>query len=118
VVLAREKRLMTASELAGKLNASQAFISKIAQQLVHAGLIVSVRGKRGGLKLARRPEEIRVGDIFQAVDGPLYLAACLREGRCRHFTCPLYPVLHGIQDELDGKLNGARLSDLARSSSK
>lgn len=116
-ILAKERRLMSASELAKILNASPAFISKIAQQLVRAGLLLSVRGKHGGLKLARRPEEIRVGEVFQAVDGPLYLAACLRQGRCRHFACPLYPVLHGIQGELDRKLNRARLSDLARASS-
>lgn len=115
-ILARENRLIPASELARMLDTSPAFISKISQQLVRAGLLRSVRGKHGGLRLARRPEEIMVRDIFRAVDGPLYLAGCLRRGRCRHIKCPLYPVLHGIQGELDRRLNGARLSDLARMS--
>jgi Rrf2 family nitric oxide-sensitive transcriptional repressor len=114
VLLAKSGRLMPASELSRTLKASPAFMSKIAQQLVRAGILRSVRGKTGGLALAVPPEKIRVRDIFQAVDGPLLMAACLKQGRCRHLACPLYPVLGQVQKELDGRLNDARLSDLAK----
>ncbi len=114
LILARRRSLATASELAGVLNTSPAFISKIAQQLVRAGLFKSVRGKGGGLALARPPERIKIREIFQAVDGPLLLAGCLARGRCRHFDCPLYPVLGRIQAELDLRLGHARLSDIAK----
>jgi len=115
-ILAREKGMLSASSLAGLLRTSPAFISKIAQQLVRAGIMRSRRGKGGGLRLARRPYEILVRDIFQAVDGPLYLSACLQKGRCRHLRCPLYPVLRDLQAELDRRLGRAKLSDLTRRS--
>lgn len=113
ILLARSRRLTPAPELARSLGASPAFISKIAQQLVKAGLLRSLRGKGGGLMLARPPERIRVRDIFRAVDGSLLLAGCMGKGPCRHFRCPLYPVLRRVQGELDRDLNDAKLSDLA-----
>lgn len=114
ILLAESSRLMPASELARSLGTSPAFISKIAQQLVRAGIFRSVRGKRGGLALARPPKDITVKDIFRAVDGQLFLSSCLTQGPCRHLRCPLYPVLGKVQAELDRKLNNARLSQLAR----
>jgi Rrf2 family protein len=114
ILLAKNRRLMPASELARILEASPAFISKISQQLVRAGILRAVRGRDGGLALARHPERIRVRDIFRAVDGPLLLAGCLAQGRCRHIDCPLFPVLGRVQGELDKSLNDARLSAFAR----
>lgn len=118
ILLARSRRLTPAPELARSLGASPAFISKIAQQLVRAGLLRSVRGRGGGLSLARGPEKILVRDIFQAVDGPLLLAVCLKKGRCRHLDCPLFPVLGRVQAVLDRRLNDARLSDLAKAGTR
>lgn len=114
ILLAKSGRSMPASELARIIGASPAFMSKIAQQLVRAGILCSTRGKKGGLALAVLPEKTSARDIFQAIDGPLLIAACLKRGRCRHFDCPLFPVLKKIQGDLDRKLNDARLSVLKK----
>jgi len=118
VLLARSRRRMPASELALALGTSPAFVSKIAQQLVRAGLVIARRGKGGGLSLARPPERIRVRELFRAVDGPLLLAGCLEHGRCRHLDCPLYPVLGRVQGRLDRELNDARLSTFVKEGAK
>ena len=47
------------------------FLEKLLLELKHAGLTTSRRGPDGGYSLALPPEEIRIGDIFTAVEGPV-----------------------------------------------
>ncbi|MBE0534308.1 MAG: Rrf2 family transcriptional regulator [Phycisphaerae bacterium] len=47
------------------------YLLKILQQLVRANVMRSKRGPRGGFTLARRPEEITILEIIEAVNGPL-----------------------------------------------
>lgn len=50
------------------------FLEQIFQDLKRAGLVTSKRGPRGGYALVADPEDIRVGDIVRALEGPLVLA--------------------------------------------
>jgi Rrf2 family iron-sulfur cluster assembly transcriptional regulator len=50
------------------------FLEQIFQELKRAGLVKSKRGPRGGFRLARAPDEVRLGDVLRAVEGPLALA--------------------------------------------
>ncbi len=49
------------------------FLEQIFQDLKRAGIVGSKRGPQGGYNLARRPEDVRVGDIVRAVEGPIFL---------------------------------------------
>ncbi len=112
ILLSRQEKgnPLSASGLAKKLNTTPAFMSKIAQQLARAGLVETVRGKRGGLMLKRPSKQITAGEIFAAVDGELVVSACIKEGRCRHHVCPVFPVLSRMQNDLNRRLNQAKLS--------
>ncbi len=50
------------------------FLEQIFQDLKRAGLVTSKRGPRGGYALAMDAEDIRVGDIVRALEGPIVLA--------------------------------------------
>lgn len=50
------------------------FLEQIFQSLKRAGLVDSKRGPRGGFTLARRADEVRLGDVLRAVEGPVVLA--------------------------------------------
>lgn len=50
------------------------FLEQIFQALKRAGLVDSKRGPRGGFMLARRADEVRLGDVLRAVEGPVVLA--------------------------------------------
>ena len=52
----------------------QQFLEQIFNQLVKAGIILSVRGKKGGYQLTRPPEEIEVLQILEVLDGDIELA--------------------------------------------
>lgn len=54
------------------------FLEQIFQLLKRAGLVESKRGPRGGFVLAREPEEVRLGDVLRAVEGPVVLTGARR----------------------------------------
>jgi Rrf2 family protein len=56
------------------------FLEQILQSLKRAGLVDSKRGPRGGFSLARSPDDVRLGDVLRAVEGPVALAPVPRRG--------------------------------------
>ncbi|MEQ8366693.1 MAG: Rrf2 family transcriptional regulator [Roseicyclus sp.] len=60
--------LTSLSELAARQQISLTYLEQLFVKLRRAGLVTSVRGPGGGYRLARSPSEIRVVDIFAAVD--------------------------------------------------
>lgn len=59
------------------------FLAQIMLDLKRAQLLKSIRGKSGGYLLARKPEEIRVREILEALEGRISLVECLKENpRC------------------------------------
>ena len=53
------------------------FVAKIFRDLVRAGLLTSAKGRGGGFALARRPNQIRLYDIVEAVDGVAQYTRCV-----------------------------------------
>lgn len=69
--LAAAPRTVTAQALADAQGLPHKFLEAILGDLRRAGLVRSLRGAEGGYRLARPAEEIAVGDVIRAVDGPL-----------------------------------------------
>ena len=63
VALHRE-RLVTAREIAEAYGLSHNHISKVCQELIRHGFLTAQRGRCGGVQLARKPEEIRLGELL------------------------------------------------------
>lgn len=66
---------LPAEPLSERLGVSPSYLKKLMQKLVHAGLVHSTPGIRGGFSLAKQPEDVTVYDIYVAVEGcqSLYL---------------------------------------------
>lgn len=71
-----------------------AFLTKILQPLIKAGIVGSHRGVRGGFYLNRAPDTITLLDVIKAEEGPIHLNLCLaEEGSCeRDSSCPVHQV--------------------------
>jgi len=54
------------------------FLEQVFQDLRRAGLVTSKRGPRGGYRLASAPDQLRLGDIMRALEGPLELLPAAR----------------------------------------
>jgi FeS assembly SUF system regulator len=74
--LAATGGLATAGQIAAATHLGQATVSKLLKCLVHAGLVVSVRGVQGGYTLARAPEAISAAEILDALEGPVAITEC------------------------------------------
>jgi Rrf2 family protein len=88
-------------------NITPAFLTKIFQPLIKAGIVGSQRGVGGGFYLLKSPHEVSLLDIVQAQEGPLYINQCLtREGACeRDVFCPVHGAWREIRGELMSTLS-------------
>lgn len=68
---------------------SRPHIMKIVHELGKAGYLETVRGRGGGFRLARPPEEIVVGEVVRITEGPLDVVECFNPEKN---TCPLMGI--------------------------
>jgi len=82
--MAREpQRIHSASDVAMRIGLAAPTVSKILKTLARNGLVVSLRGAKGGYRLARPAAEISVAQIIGAMDGPIGMTQCsTRPGLC------------------------------------
>ncbi|GAA1254782.1 Rrf2 family transcriptional regulator [Janibacter melonis] len=71
LVAAQDGRPVSVEQLSGEQELPRKFLEAIVADLRRAGLVTSRRGAAGGYLLARPADEISVGDVIRAVDGPL-----------------------------------------------
>ena len=104
----------TIKEIAVSQGISEKFISRIAVPLRRAGLVATVRGVKGGLRLAKFPKKITLLDVVTATDGPLALVHCLgRPGVCkRQGRCAAEKAWGGVNDALAAALRRTTLADV------
>lgn len=67
----------TIAEVAQLYGVSVNHIAKVVNQLARLGYVRSIRGIGGGVELARKPSEIRLGDVIQALEGNMHLLECV-----------------------------------------
>jgi len=104
---------ITTAEVARRQDIPYQFLRKVAQALVAKGLLVSERGGRGGLRLARPAETISVLDILRALDLPPLNDCSTNPNSCkRRAICAAFPVWYEAQLEFDRVLGSTPLSRL------
>lgn len=82
--LSEGERLAT-STIAEQERIPLPFLAKIVSQLSVKGIVDAMRGARGGVRLARMPEEITLLDVIEAIDGEITLNRCVLNER----ACPI-----------------------------
>ena len=111
----RSDAYITLRELAERQEISEKYLESIVKLLVRAGILEGLRGKGGGYRLGRRPEEIGVLDVLRLTEGTLAPVACLEEGgrpcaRAPH--CRTLPLWKGLNDVVTAYLGGFTVRDL------
>ncbi|MGB7240861.1 MAG: Rrf2 family transcriptional regulator [Sulfitobacter sp.] len=81
--------LVRVDDVAKIHNLSRPHIMKIVHELGRAGYLETVRGRGGGFRLARPPEDIVVGDVVRITEGPLDVVECFNPEKN---TCPLMGI--------------------------
>jgi Rrf2 family protein len=104
--LGQDRRAST-SQIAQEQQIPPSFLAKIVSQLSVAGLLQTSRGARGGVSLARTPDQISLLEVVEAIDGPILLNECVGENGACTFgdDCPMKPIWCDAQAELVERLN-------------
>ncbi|GAB4393141.1 MAG: Rrf2 family transcriptional regulator [Kiloniellaceae bacterium] len=107
----------TIKEISDCYGISKNHLMKIVQDLSHEGVLKTVRGKSGGLALARAPEEICIGDIVRLTEPDFRLVECFGEGpvSCRlNGSCILTTAFDEALEAFLEVLDGYTLADLIK----
>lgn len=109
--------LSTIREISDKHRISENHLMKVVNKLATLGYITTLRGKGGGMKLARAPEKIGVGEVIRDTEESLHVVECMAldyGGDCALSpSCKLKSVLHEAQAAFFRQLDLYTLQDLA-----
>jgi Rrf2 family protein len=99
-----DKPVMIA-DIAEEANVPRKFLEQILLEMKRRGIVHSTRGKFGGYKLGRKPEDIAFAEVIRVMDGPLALAPCASRTAYRRCddcedetTCAIRKVLLNVRD--------------------
>ncbi len=108
-------RVYSARELAISSHVPLPMVGKILKLLVQADILASHRGMHGGYTLARGPQEITVGAIIEALDGPVAITDCTGNlpAECGiEKSCPVSHAWQRINAAIVGALERVTLAEM------
>ena len=105
--------LLFLKEIAEESHMPYRFLTKIVQPLIKAKLVQAKEGKNGGYILTKKPDQIKLKYILEALCEPLSLARCLAHQNCNlEKGCKMKIVWTKIKKSMDKELNKLTLKDL------
>lgn len=108
-------RLVTKAEIAERCGASENHVAQVINQLAQLGFIETHRGRNGGLELARAPQDIRIGEVFRAVEARVPIEDSIADGGAsfpRPAARQLRDALEEACEAFFRQLDGIRLDAL------
>ncbi len=117
------QRLVRRSDIAERQGIPLGFLESILLQLKHAGVLGSRPGVDGGFRLIKKPEQISLGSIIRALDGPLAPIPCVSQTAyqtcqdCPYADAPQCPIkipMLDVRNAIAGVLDHYTLKDFAQ----
>jgi Rrf2 family nitric oxide-sensitive transcriptional repressor len=117
IYLGQKDAPATITEVSDAFGIAKTHLMKVVMTLVAQELVISERGRNGGIRLARDASRIRIGDVVQTMEPSMALVYCLRpdadEGDCPLLpNCKLKKTFAKAQKTFLAALNESVLSDL------
>ena len=106
---------LSLKEIADKENLSESYLEQLFSSLKKNKLVESIRGAGGGYVLTRAPEQIKIGEILNALEGDLVLSCCdtPQKNNCSKFSgCATRDILHKLQYKMEEVMDSMTLSDM------
>ncbi|MGB0899767.1 MAG: RrF2 family transcriptional regulator [Psychrobium sp.] len=110
----KDSELVTIKEIAQSYDISKNHLMKVVQELNHKSYVTAIRGKNGGIKLAKSPDEINIGDVIRSVEQGSQLVECFGDNNICVITpaCQLKTMLAEALEQFFLKLDEYTLADL------
>lgn len=117
LALKKGGELSTTKEIAENYNISNNHLVKIIHQLGQLGYIETIRGRNGGIKLAKDPKKINIGEVVSKTEEDFHIVDCFQQ--CDHYcatspSCKLKYTLYEALQAFLKILNGYTLEDLVQ----
>lgn len=103
------------TDVAKRQEISEKYLEAIVAMLVKNNLLIALRGKGGGYKLTKRPDEYSVADILRVTEGAFAPVACLEQqpNRCERMEqCKTLKMWEGLQTILNDYFENITIQDL------
>jgi Rrf2 family transcriptional regulator, nitric oxide-sensitive transcriptional repressor len=108
---------LTVTDISKAYGISRFHLVKVVAQLAELGFIVTLRGKGGGMRLVKAPQEIRIGQVVRLMEAELGVVECLKAegGSCVIApACRLKTLLRGATQQFLTSLDEHTLEDVLR----
>ncbi len=107
------------NHLSQRICVSKYFLAKLLQNLSKKGIVVSFKGVNGGFKLSKKPEDIKIIDIFRCVEDKEFLVyECAKTEECcpnnKASVCSIWPFLNLLEADIYKYLEKFTLFDVIR----
>ena len=102
-------------DISNRQEVSLKYLEQIMAMLNKAGYVKSVRGNNGGYRLAKLPEEYKVGDILRKTEGDLAPIACVNGEECgKRENCKTFKFWQGLDNVINEYVDSKTLADLIK----
>ena len=112
----RSEKYVPLKEVAARQEISEKYLENILKVLVQNGFLEGLRGKGGGYRLTREPDQYTVAEILTLTEGSLAPVSCLAQGAApcpRMSSCRTYEMWKGLDDLIEDYFGKITLADLA-----
>jgi Rrf2 family protein len=101
--------------IAASTGISHHYLAKVVQSLVKAGILISTRGRGGGVHFACSPSQLSIIKVVKAIDGQHALEDCIFGlGSCGGIrNCPTHPLWGPIREQIIAFMRDTTIADLA-----
>lgn len=113
----QSEKYVPLKEIAARQEISEKYLENILKVLVQNGFLEGLRGKGGGYRLTRSPDQYTVGEILMLTEGSLAPVSCLTPNTppcSRMANCRTYEMWKGLNDLISNYFDNITLADLAR----
>ena len=102
-------------DISNRQEVSLKYLEQIMAMLNKAGYVKSTRGNNGGYRLAKSPEEYKVGDILRKTEGDLAPIACVNGEECgKRENCKTFRFWQGLDNVINEYVDSKTLADLIK----
>lgn len=111
-----KRGLVTIHDLAKRADVPVKFLEQVLLDLKKGGFVDSRRGINGGYLLARRPKDIKLGEVIRFIDGPIEPIACVEKGYsgCKSiYNCIFRKICQEITQATSNIIDNITFEDLA-----
>ena len=108
-----ERELTSAKELAKTYGVPQELLAKVLQRLAKKNIIDAVKGPQGGYRLSIDPNNMKLTEFFEVIEGPMGIMDCYFDSGCEQMDgCTIRTPINRINDSIRTMFNNMTLAEI------